>query len=419
MPNNGKVFSVVWSRNENSLHESFLRYDEFVINHIRIKVESLMKELIQQIQPKVEQIFDHLHTHPEVSWKEVETTRYLKELLELEGFQVTTFDDITGLVVEIGSGEPCVGLRSDIDALWQEVDGVYKANHSCGHDAHMTITLGAMLLLKQLGYPKKGRLKVLFQPAEEKGTGALAFVHKGVVDDIDYLFGLHLRPIQEIRHGYAAPAILHGAAKTIKGRIIGTEAHGARPHLGQNAIEVAAMLVQSIHAIHVDPVVPHSAKMTMFQAGGESSNIIPGTGVFSLDLRAQTNITMADLEEKVEGAIQAVASLFGCDIEYEASEAIAAAEVDEGAVQLMADAIEDTLGNELLKDPILTPGGEDFHFYTLMRPNIKATMLGLGCDLAPGLHHPQMTFNRDSILTGIEIMAKTVIRTFEKLENEK
>ncbi|MFS0575642.1 M20 peptidase aminoacylase family protein [Sporosarcina sp. 179-K 3D1 HS] len=378
-----------------------------------------MKDLIQQIQSDVEEIFDHLHTHPEISWKEVETTRYLKGRLEAEGFEVTTFDDMTGLVAEIGTGEPCVGLRSDIDALWQEVDGVYQANHSCGHDAHMTVTLGTMLLLKKLGIPKKGRLKVLFQPAEEKGTGALAFVNKGIVDDLDYLYGLHLRPIQEIRHGYAAPAILHGAAKMIKGKIIGTEAHGARPHLGQNAIEVAAMLVQSIHAIHVDPVVPHSAKMTMFQAGGESSNIIPGTGVFSLDLRAQTNVTMADLEEKVQNAIQSVAALFGVEIEYEASEAIAAAEVDDGAVQLMAQAIEDTLGSDFVEEPIVTPGGEDFHFYTLMRSNIKATMLGLGCDLSPGLHHPKMTFNRDSLLTGIEIMARTVIHTFEQLETAK
>ncbi|BAQ10072.1 amydohydolase [Bacillus sp. OxB-1] len=378
-----------------------------------------MKELIQQIQSDVNEIFDHLHTNPEISWKEVETTRYLKERLEAEGFAVSTFDDMTGLVAEIGTGAPCIGLRSDIDALWQEVDGVYQANHSCGHDAHMTITLGAMLLLKKLGIPKQGRLKVLFQPAEEKGTGALALVNKGVVDDIDYLFGLHMRPIQEIRHGYAAPAILHGAAKTIKGKIIGTEAHGARPHLGQNAIEVAAMLVQSIHAIHVDPVVPHSAKMTMFQAGGESSNIIPGTGVFSLDLRAQTNVIMAELEERVQNAIRSVASLFGVEIEYEASEAIAAAEVDDSAVQLMAQAIEDTLGTDFVKEPIVTPGGEDFHFYTLKRPNIKATMLGLGCDLAPGLHHPQMSFNRDSLLTGIEIMARTVIHAFEQLEKEK
>ena len=114
-----------------------------------------MKAIMQEIKPVVEKVFDHLHTHPEISWKEVETTRYLKELLEAEGFTVETFEDSTGLVVTVGSGRPCVGLRADIDALWQEVDGEYKANHSCGHDAHMTLAVGTLLVLKKWEFRKK------------------------------------------------------------------------------------------------------------------------------------------------------------------------------------------------------------------------------------------------------------------------
>lgn len=375
-----------------------------------------MKNALLEVKPIIEEVFQHLHTHPEISWQEVETTTYLQQLLEKEGFQVETFDDSTGLVVTEGSGDYCVGLRTDIDALWQEVNGTYQANHSCGHDAHMTITVGALLVLKKLGYPKEGRLKGIFQPAEEKGTGALSFVEKGIVDDIDYLYGVHLRPIQEIGHGYSAPAIMHGSAKMIKGSIIGTDAHGARPHLGQNAIEVMALLVQAIHAIHVDPMIPHSAKMTMFQAGGESANIIPGNAVFSLDLRAQANPVMDKLMEQVKNAIHSVAELSGVTINYEVIAEIAAAEVDKTAVDMMAKAITETVGEDFLAAPIVTPGGEDFHYYTLKRPNVKATMLGLGCDLSPGLHHPDMTFNHASILTGIEILVRTVIHSFEELE---
>ncbi|KXH81834.1 M20 peptidase aminoacylase family protein [Sporosarcina sp. HYO08] len=377
-----------------------------------------MKRVLQEIKPLIEKVFDHLHTHPEISWQEVETTKYLEQLIKNEGYEVTTFEDSTGLVVMAGEGEHCVGLRTDIDALWQEVDGVYQANHSCGHDAHMTIVFGALLVLKKLGYPKNGRLKALFQPAEEKGTGALAFVDKGLVDDVDYLYGLHLRPIQEIGHGYSAPALFHGAAKMLKGSIIGTDTHGARPHLGQNAIEVMALLVQAIRSIHVDPMVPHSAKMTMFQAGGESANIIPGNGVFSIDMRAQTNDVMDKLLEQVQSAIDSVAKMTGVDIQCELLTEIAAAEVDETATDIMAQAITDTVGESYLAPPIVTPGGEDFHFYTLKRPTVKATMLGLGCDLSPGLHHPNMTFNKDSLLTGIEILARAVIHTFERLDQK-
>ena len=375
-----------------------------------------MKQALLNIKPTVESLFQHLHANPELSWKEFLTTAYLKDFLTREGFQVTTFNDSTGLVVTVGSGKPCVGLRTDMDALWQEVDGEFKANHSCGHDAHMTMAVGTLLLLKQLGVPKQGTLKVLFQPAEEQGTGALSYIDKGLVDDIDYLYGVHLRPIQEIRNGFAAPAILHGAAKLISGKIHGVEAHGARPHLGVNAIEVGAQIVQAVQAIYLDPMMSYSAKLTKFQAGGQSTNIIPGNAEFSMDVRAQSNAAMNELIAKVEHAIRSVAALNNITIDFQIDTEIAAAEVDDSAVELMKVAIIDTIGQHYYVPPIVTPGGEDFHFYTLKRPSIKATMLGLGCDLTPGLHHPTMTFNQESMLIGIEILARTIIGTFQKKE---
>lgn len=123
-------------------------------------------------------------------------------------------------------------------------------------------------------------------------------IEKGVLDDVDYLYGVHLRPEQEIGDGQACPAIYHGAAKFIAGEIIGEDAHGARPHLGQNSIEIGASLVNEIKKINLDPMVPYSAKMTKFHAGGDSGNIIPGKASFSIDLRAQTNKALEELTEK-------------------------------------------------------------------------------------------------------------------------
>jgi amidohydrolase len=377
-----------------------------------------MLDVMKEIKPVVEEVFEHLHTHPEISWKEVETTKFLKELLQNEGFQVETFDDMTGLVVTVGEGNPVIGIRTDIDALWQEVNGEFQANHSCGHDAHMSIAVGSLLALKRLGMPKLGTLKVLFQPAEEKGTGALSLIEKGMIDDFDYLYGVHLRPERETEDGKASPAIIHGAAKLISGTIKGTDAHGARPHEGQNAIEVMSLLVSALQSIHLNPMVPHSAKMTMFQAGGQSGNIIPGHGVFSIDVRAQSNEVMDELYSRISDAMKHIAQMTGVEITHEVNANIAAAQVDDTAVRLMARAISETLGEENLVPPSVTPGGEDFHFYTLKRPSVKATMLGLGCGLGPGLHHPDMTFNRERIMSGIEIMVRTVQHTFEHVERE-
>src|SRR5690606_9710697 len=155
------------------------------------------------LKDKMLEIFHHLHHHPEVSWEEKETTTFLKNVLEKEGCRVQTFTHSTGLFAELGSGNPVIAIRADIDALWQEVDGTFQANHSCGHDAHMTIVLGMMYLLKEAILP--GTVRFIFQPAEEKGTGALRMVEEKVVDGVDYLFGVHLRPIQEVRDGYASP----------------------------------------------------------------------------------------------------------------------------------------------------------------------------------------------------------------------
>lgn len=320
----------------------------------------------------------------------------------------------TGLIAEIGSGEKAIGVRTDIDALWQEVDGVMQANHSCGHDAHMTMAIGTLLVLHRLNAQKKGRVKFLFQPAEEKGTGALKFIEEGLIDDLNYLYGVHVRPIQELRDGQCSPAIMHGAGRFVTGEIIGEDAHGARPHLGQSAIEIGAAIVQELNRVKLDPMVPHSVKMTKFQAGGDSSNIIPGKAHFSLDLRAQTNEVMQQLATKVEAIFAHISSLHEVEIHYKTTADIAAAQVDTDAVQLMGQAIVETIGKEKMVPPIITSGGEDFHFYTLKRPELKATMLGLGCGLTPGLHHPEMNFNHEAIFTGIEILVKTVLNTLEK-----
>ncbi|WP_025027333.1 M20 peptidase aminoacylase family protein [Caldalkalibacillus mannanilyticus] len=373
-----------------------------------------MKKMLKKLKPQVMQIFHHLHRHPEISWKEYKTTEYIAQFLQNNGCQVRTFSDCTGVVGEWGSGSPTIALRADMDALWQSVNGSFQANHSCGHDAHMTMVLGTILLLKEMSFAPKGKLKLIFQPAEEKGAGALRMIEKGLIDDVDYLYGVHLRPSQEVENRKAAPAIIHGASQKITGEIIGQEAHGAKPHLGINAIEVGASVVNALGKIHVDPMIPYSVKMTRFQAGGESGNIIPGYAQFTLDLRAQTNQQMEALFQKVEKVVKVIAELYSVEIALEYGFRLVAAEVNDEAKKIMSKSIVEALGKANLIPPVVTSGGEDFHFYIQKRPELKATMLGLGCDLYPGLHHPEMTFDREALLVGIEILTKTVLQTFEQ-----
>ncbi|MBP1970777.1 amidohydrolase [Virgibacillus natechei] len=364
------------------------------------------------IEQRVMDTFHHLHNNAEISWKEVQTTSYIEGILKESGCTVRTFDDCTGVVGDFGNfnaGLPVVAVRADIDALWQEVNGEFQANHSCGHDAHMSMVLGLLWRLEQeKDLAEKVAVRFIFQPAEEKGSGALKMVEKNVVDDVDYLFGVHLRPVQEAEMGHATPVIVHGATRMYSGVIRGEDAHGARPHLNHNAIEIGAQIVNMLKQIHIDPLVPHSAKMTAFQAGGESTNIIPGNASFSLDIRAQTNEEMERLDTKVNNIMDALKDLYDVDIAINLIGEIAAAKLNDDAIDMVRGAIVDTLGEEGLDEPLITPGGDDFHYYTIKKPSLKATMLGIGCDLKPGLHHPNMTFDEKALQNGTDILYKAV-----------
>ncbi len=361
---------------------------------------------------EVEQLFSYLHKHAEVSWEEVETTNFLVELFEQAGFSPKRFTQIPGFSVEIGEGSPKIGLRADMDALLQEVDGELRANHSCGHDAHMTIVTGVMHRLKevqQLG----GTVRAIFQPAEELGNGSLSVVKEGVVDDLDYLYGVHVRPHDEISFPSCAPSVSHGACLFGRGKIKGLDHHGARPHQGVNAIEVASLMNHHFGLMHTNPHIAATVKMTYMQAGTENFNIIPGSATFGLDVRAEANDVMDELQANIEKTCEHLSEHFNVPIEIEWFDYAPAAKIDTDAENLLAASIETVLG-EPAKPRIITPGADDFHFYTIERPHLKATMLGLGADVTPGLHDPYMTFNQESMNHAIDILTDVCLRTINQ-----
>ena len=350
--------------------------------------------------------FDHFHANPEVSWKEVETTKKIASILSEMNIPYKTFSNITGLVAEIGQGEEVIAVRADIDALWQEVDGVMKANHSCGHDANISMVLGALLKLKDEKLKK--RIRFIFQPAEETGGGAIEMVKNGVIDDVTHLFGVHLRPLEELPFGKVTPAIHHGAALFLSGFIHGADAHGARPHQGRNAIDIAFAIQQMLKNIYIDPFEIYSAKLTKIVADGGSMNIIPGNATFSIDVRAQKNAVLDVLHERIEDGLKQIREMYKTDVQWTWYDKTPGAEVSENAKDIALEAIKAEMGEQYLEKPIMTPGSDDFHYYTVLRPNLKAAMLGIGADLTPGLHHPKMTFKREALIVGVNALTATL-----------
>ncbi len=357
----------------------------------------------------MEELHAILHAMPELGLKEVRTAAFLAEQLRKAGYAVQTGVGGTG-VIGVLRGEkpgPVLALRADMDALKHMLDGQECALHSCGHDAHSAMVL---CVAEQAARQKlaSGTLKILFQPAEELLLGALALIDAGALADVDAIVGIHLRPEQEAKKDQATPALYHGSSGSIEATIEGVAAHGGRPHLGVNAIDAAAAVVNAVNAIHMNPVVPYSIKVTKLLAGGAAKNLIPDRAEMMMDIRAQENGLMQELLKKAEAAIGNAAASVGAKAVTRFKVGAPAAEYTEAMVELAREAILAVLGKTGLLPPVITPGAEDFHFYIKRKPTIKAAYIGLGCDLTPGLHHPQMKFDVGSLINGVNILQYVV-----------
>lgn len=366
-------------------------------------------QLIEQNRQSILQTYQELHQLAEPSWKEEQTSAYIREKLKAAGLNVKTYEDHFGLVTEIkGDSSDVIALRADMDALVQEVDGEVRANHSCGHDGHSTMALYTALAIAESGQSFKHTIRFIFQPAEEKAEGALKMIESGALEHVKFLGGVHVRPAIEIPFQKAAPVILHGSTASIKGIIQGIPAHAARPEEGNNPIEAAAFLIQAIRQIRLKDAHKYSIKITELH-GGEASNLIPEKVHFTFDLRAETNDTMDELIEKAEHTIQKIAELTETMIDFTLGEYSPAAVRNPKAMEIGKKAITSILGKENFVQECPSPGAEDFHFYTLKKPDISATMIALGCDLKPGLHHPQMAFNTEALIYGTKILTEMLL----------
>lgn len=367
----------------------------------------------EEIEAKRDEIFgfcNELHAFPELGYKEVKTSEKLAGILEAEGFAVErNVGGTTGIIATLKGKEtgPVFALRADMDALPIEENSGHPHTsqnpgvmHGCGHDAHMTMALYSALIAARKGI-KRGTLKVVFQPAEELLTGARSMLKSGLLGDVEEMVGIHLRPIQEAKLGEATPSLVHAASYVIRIKVEGKSAHGARPHLGVNAADAAALIVQCVNAIRVDPRVSHSFKITTISAGGKASNIIPDVANLVIDARSQTNDTMKEILEKIEIAAKAGAEAIGAKafVEYAG---VPSPEYDEKLTEEARLAIEEVLGGSL--PAIITPGGEDFHFYAT-EGKIKTAYIGLGANLEPGLHSEKMRFDPEAMIIGTKILS--------------
>ncbi len=370
------------------------------------------------LEGHIAHVWPQLHAMAEPAFKEVRTASFLAGFLRKLGYQVEEgVGGTTAVVATLDSGAPgpVVALRTDMDCLlFKQDDGTEKPIHACGHDGHMTIALGVAQLLAEQGL-KQGKVKILCQPAEEIGRGALELLKAGALQDVDYALGYHLMPKDMARSGQIIAQINWTACTLMEGEIRGLAAHGSQPHLGVNAIDVGAAIVGAVNALPTNPLLGGSVKTTRFLGGAGSLNAICDKVNIGFDLRSTSNSEMLTLRQRVSEIVINTAKVYGAEAQCHIVGTCPAAEADPSLQAVTCEAIVEELGPEGLIPAASITVGEDFNFFKEQLPQLKTASLGIGCDLVPRLHDPDMCFDHGALAPAIKVLTRL---THKLLQNQ-
>ena len=360
----------------------------------------------------------HIHTNAELSYEEKETTDYIADELESLGFEVKRFEFGTGLTCDIPAADGAeardvVALRADIDALpMEETTGLEFASstegvsHSCGHDGHTAMLLGAATLLAKNPPPRPIRL--IFQPAEEQMPGgALDCVKEGAVEGVDRIIALHCDPHRVVGDvGVHAGAITSSNAK-LEVELTASGGHTARPHETGDIVYALSTIATGVTQVVDRRIDPRSGTVLTWgsiQAGGSAANVIPSNGKLVGTVRSASRDTWAYLPDIVPDAIKTIAQPYGVEVDVTYTQGVPPVVNDEACAQLAATAVSDILGDEGVGEATQSSGGEDFGWYTEEIPGIYLR-LGVwdGESDETDLHHPSFQMDERALVIGAAV----------------
>ncbi len=328
----------------------------------------------ESLQHRLVQLRRVLHEYPELSGQEQNTAAVISKFLEGLGIAHRNGLAGHGVLADIPgpSGVPCVVLRADIDALpIQEETGLEFASvhdgvmHACGHDGHTTMLLGAAALLsedKDLPAP----VRLIFQPAEEKGTGAMAMIQAGVLDEAGMIFGGHLDRHYPPGTIVVSEGPVNASTDNFTIEIIGQGAHGARPHESIDAVVVGSLMIMALQTIvsrEVDPARPSVVSVGQFHAG-TAPNVIAGQARLDGTVRAQDSAVRRQLLSSVRRIAESIAQLHGAKIQITITEGTPPLVNSAEMADLARRAAIEVVGeNNVVPLKTANMGGEDFSYY--------------------------------------------------------
>jgi amidohydrolase len=389
---------------------------------------SLIKNKSNALKQKLIEVRRDLHQHPELSNREFRTSEKVAQFLKSLGLPVQTGVAKTGVVALLEGAKPgpAVAIRADMDALpITELNEVaYKSlndgvKHACGHDVHTTIVLGVAEVLTTLRERLRGKIKFIFQPAEEgapldeKG-GAYLMLEEGVLGNpsVEAIFGLHVMPSLEVgKVGYHIGPVW-ASNDTLEILIHGRKTHGAYPHTGVDAILVASHVLVALQTMvnrSNDVREPLLISIGIIEGGNQFNVIADRVRLLGM-IRTLSPEVRVSTPAKIEQVLRGITQSFGASYSLNITPGAPVTMNHPDLVQRALPVLQAVLGkdNILLQKPQM--GAEDFACYAEKVPGFYY-WLGVGNPskgITEMLHTPRFDVDEDCIQVGVNVMSQLV-----------
>lgn len=365
----------------------------------------------------------HLHANPEPSHQELATTELVAQRLLLAGLTPKVLPRGCGLVCDVGTGDgPVVALRADLDALAMddEKSVPYRSQrpgvaHACGHDVHTTVVLGAGLALTELLAPGQGRVRLIFEPAEETVPGgALDVLAVDALDGVAAIYGLHCDPKLDVGQIGVRSGPLTAATDMVTIDLHGPGGHTARPHLTVDLVRVAARLVSELPAVIERRAAPLGEVLVVFGAiqAGDAANVIPAHAHLRATLRTPSREVWTEAEPIVAAAVAEVLAGSGAGWTLHHQRGLPPVVNDAAETERLASAARRVVGAEGVVGTPRSMGGDSFAWYV---ERVPGTYARLGVhdpawgDVRLDLHSATFDVHEGAIDVGVEVLVATAL----------
>lgn len=387
-------------------------------------MSNTLVEKLREKEDRMIEIRRHLHQHPELSFHEEETPKYIADFYKDKDCKLETNVGPNGVKVTIDSGKPgkTLAIRADFDALpIKEETGLSFASkndgvmHACGHDAHTAYMLILAETLIEMKDQFSGKVIVIHQPAEEMPPGgAQGMIKDGVLDGVDHVLGVHVMSTMEAGKILYKPEFVQTGRAYFKLTVHGRGGHGSSPHMANDAIVAGSNFVttaQTVVSRRLSPFETGVVTIGSFDGKGQF-NVIKDTIEIEGDVRALTDDTRDTIQKELTHLVEGLEASFGVKCDFEFNKDYPALYNNPEFTSYVAETIKNAEGTDIqgVEECEAQPPSEDFAFYAVELPS---TFIYSGAAPEDGEvyphHHPKFNISESSMLVAAEAVGTVVL----------